>query len=231
MSIIVPDEAIKLIEKVYDDLLSPSAKEVGAILKEIFKSLHLLSLPFKALGFINTKFEKFIEKSIEKTEEKNRILPPGMVILKFYQELLVQNINSEEFELLSNLFSKYIDKTQLNYAHPAFLVIIPQLSSDEIKILNVLKNQPYKSVMYHPFVDKKLTIPYIESNEFPISSLQYPDNFFMYIDHLYSLNLSICRQHGKQISDYDKNVLKGIRVSRILYLTNFGVFFEKACLK
>jgi hypothetical protein len=50
MTIINPNQAIEstvsLIEKVYDDALSPGAKEVGQALKDVFRALRLVTLIF-----------------------------------------------------------------------------------------------------------------------------------------------------------------------------------------
>ncbi len=80
-------EAKKVIELIYNDALSPPAKEIGKALKDIFRSFRLLTIPFQGLAFIQDKIDIFLEKTLKKVPEENLIIPPGSVMLKMYQEV------------------------------------------------------------------------------------------------------------------------------------------------
>jgi hypothetical protein len=192
-----------------------------------------ITLPFQGLSFLQSRMDEFLNSSLEQTEEVNRVMPPGQVILKIYQELTTCNINTEASQLLSNLMAKFIDKTRLHEAHPAFLIIIPQLSCDEIKILKMLKNRDYELVQYSKYnKDEKLfSSRETRKNELPLDKLDYPDNFFLYTSHLHALNLAGCWQSGNQIPDMADGSQQGVTINSVTKLTDFGCLFVKACLE
>jgi hypothetical protein len=224
--------AIVLVEKAYDDALSPPEKEVGKTLRDVFKAIRLVTLPFQGLAFLQDKIDVFLDRSLAQTDEQNRVMPPGQTILRIYQELTINNLSTQTGLLLSNLMARFIDKTRLDEAHPAFIIIIPQLSNDEINILKFLKNQEVKTVHYSAYnKDKNLfTSQGDKENQYPMSELTYPNNFYLYIGHLYSLNLAGCWQDGNQKLDVVEGVQKGVTINKITRLTDFGRLFVKACL-
>jgi hypothetical protein len=225
--------AIKLVEKIYDDSLQPSAKQVGKTLEDVFKALRLTTLPFQALAFLQDKIDSFLKNTLNKVKEENRIMPPGQIILKIYQELNYYHPNTNTMELLSNLFACFLDKELCAFAHPAFLVIIPQLSEDEIKIVTILKDSEYEIEQDARYDRQNRLFDQRETkrNDFPLSKLSFPENFFLYINHLHSLGLAGCWQSGNQIPISENQQQVGTKIISKCKLTDFGRLFTNACIE
>lgn len=66
--------------------------------------------------------------------------------------------------------------------------------------------------------------------EFPLDKLYYPDNFFIYINHLHSLNLAGVWQEGNQTAIFDNGVQIAVKILSYARLTDFGEMFAKACM-
>lgn len=135
-----------LVQKSYDDLLHPAAKQVGEILEDVCKAFRLLLFPVQFLSCMQDKFDTFLRSALNKVEENNRIMPPAQIIIKVCQDFPMYN-GTMSINLWSNLLARFLDKNRIMEAHPAFLVIIPQLCDDEIKILSTLKSAPKDNPM------------------------------------------------------------------------------------
>ena len=68
------------------------------------------------------------------------------------------------------------------------------------------------------------------SNEFPVERLMYPQNCFMYLDHLHSLNLAGMWQRGNQEPTHSGDQQTGVIITSSTQLTLFGKLFIKACI-
>ena len=225
-------DLIDLLTLSYNDALQPAAKEVGKCLRDIFKALRLLTLPAQAFAFAQETIDIFLDKATAGIKEENLIMPPGQIIGKIYQELRFYNSNSIHMTLLANLMSCFINKERLQEAHPAFILLIPQLSEDEINILKLLNQRKYKIHEYSMYDNSKNAFSNrkVISNEFPLLVLNYADNFPMYISHLLSLNLAGCWQDGSQEPEMNDGKQVGTHINSKLELTQFGTLFCKACL-
>lgn len=225
------EKVTKLIELVYNDTLQPSAQQVGKLLRDVFTSLRLVATPFQGLAFIQNTIDRFLDKSMAGVKEENLVMPPGEVILKIYQEIQVYNPQSTHLNLFSNLMSRFIDKEKLNEAHPAFIIIIPQLCDDEIQILRFLKDKARELEQYSTYDQTTNRFGMRESirNELPLEQLNYPANSHMYISHLYSLDLAGCWQIDQE-PDMKEGKQIGSKIISRYQLTDFGQLFVKACL-
>jgi hypothetical protein len=226
------EKALSLVEKVYADCLRPPATEVGRVLKDIFRALRLVAFPFQVLAFLQSKIDIFIEETLKQVKEENRVLPPAQVILKVYQDLGLYHQHTITVRLLSNLMACFMDKNRLPEAHPAFLLIIPQLCEDEIKILSHLNNKRCKVIEYIPFdnVSRLFSKGIIKESELPMETLVFPERFFMYISHIHSLNLAGYWQEGNQLADMQNNIQIGVTRTGRCRLTEFGELFVKTCI-
>ncbi|WP_143752230.1 hypothetical protein [Burkholderia sp. SRS-W-2-2016] len=73
-------------------------------------------------------------------------------------------------------------------------------------------------------------IPHVAQYEFPVDDLVFPENFRLYMDHLYSLNLAAIRQMGNQEATFDgtPRVQTGVNINSVIALESFGTMFAKA---
>ena len=85
----------------------------------------------------------------------------------------------------------------------------------------------FKRMLYRTFAPRELI-----ENEFPVSELVFPQNFYLYMDHLHSLNLAGLWQDGNQepIEEGEPPKQTGVNIKSIAQLTPFGRLFAKACV-
>lgn len=187
----------KIVEKAYDDLLSPPAKNVGTALSTIIEIGNTVLWPIKWLNertriFFQSNLKKYEEKLNQIPEEKITIVPTEISMPILQRFTYVSN------EELSNAFVKLLTSASstdtLSKAHPGFIYIIDRLSPDEARILTYLKKQssiPRIDIKYRD-EPGKTTFNYVALNETGLErviELNNPDSLTLYLDNLVSLGL------------------------------------------
>ena len=81
------------------------------------------------------KFKENLEKKVEAIPVDSRILPHPSILGPSIQALEYAIFEDELRDMFVNLLSISMDKYSKNKAHPSFVEIIKQISSDEAKIL------------------------------------------------------------------------------------------------
>ena len=222
------------VEKAYDDVASPAAKQVGSALESTAKAARWILAPIDYLAAQNNRYQNYLERISEKVPEENlieghpQIIGPALDGLKYIPE---EDIISE---LFVNLLSRAIDKERVNEAHPAFTQIINQLSPDEAVLIYHLSKKSYEYLTYAAYnADSNTFSPReVRSNQFPVGDLASPENYSFYMDHLHSLNLAGIWQQGNQkpIIDEESGQQTGVEINSLAQLTPFGQLFSKACI-
>ena len=135
-------------------------------------------------------------------------------------------------DLYLNLLSRAIDKERVNEAHPAFLLVIEQISPDEALILYSLLSETWKpkKTDFTPYQD------WIEQNtemleQVAMDGLTFPKNFQMYALHLQCLGLVLIKtkKFHTPFSGIGKLLWQFEYVDE-MKLTTFGGMFVKACI-
>jgi len=126
-----------------------------------------------------------------------------------------------------------MDKDRSNSAHPAFVHYLKILSPDEAKILLFLKGSPLVEASLRE--EEKLGGNWIKCElldlNMDIGDLNFPDNFFVYIDNLTSYNLVNydSPNNNTQVIE-DKDDINIIECHFKYKLSEFGKLFSKACM-
>jgi hypothetical protein len=221
-------------EQIYGDAAQPALQQIGASLEKVTKAARFLLAPLEYLAAQHDRWERYLARISDNVQRDNmieghpQILIPALEGLGFCQE------DSLVAEMFINLLSKAIDRTKLDLAHPAFAKIIQQLSSDEAVILYYLKTKSYWvkeqcdfDHSKHLFFNRRII-----SEEFPTGSLSFPNNLWLYMDHLYSLNVGGTWQVGNQEAMIDEatKTQTGVYINSERRLTPFGQLFCTACV-
>jgi len=229
-------DLLKLIpsEEVYKDVAQPALRQLGESLGKVVKATRFILAPLEYLAAQHDRWERYLEKISKNVNEANMIEGHPQIIIPALEGLSYAQEGTIISELFINLLSKAIDKTKQDLAHPAFPKIIQQLSPDEATVLYYLKKQAYKlreqADFDHPkhlFFNNRIIF-----EEFPVSKLMFPNHIWLYMNHLYSLNLAGTWQVGNQetIMDPKTNDQIGIYKNSERRLTDFGHLFVKACV-
>ncbi len=231
-----PDDIKNIVplDKVYDDALSPAMKQIGKSLESVAKTSRFLLAPFTYLAAQHDRWERYLQKVANKVETENLVEGQPQIVIPTLEGLSLAQENSLLSELFINLLANSIDKTKQDLAHPAFPNIIKQISHDEAVILFLLKKKGYKIKQQSDWVEEKhlfFNKRTIEE-EFPLNKLNYPNNIWLYMNHLNSLNLAGTYQVGNQdiISDPTTGRQTGVYINNERRLIEFGWLFADACV-
>ncbi|GHA80934.1 DUF4393 domain-containing protein [Pontibacter akesuensis] len=125
-------------DKIYDELLQPSFKNVGEALGTLFSMGNLILLPLKfqeqkARMKFDANLKRYAKKLEASLAEDICEVPPyvGLPIL----EKLTYLDQHELSEAFINLLTKASTKATINLAHPSFISTLNNLCADEAKIL------------------------------------------------------------------------------------------------
>ncbi|CAA0156056.1 conserved hypothetical protein [Tenacibaculum maritimum] len=231
-----PEDLKKIIptEKIYDDALSPAMKQIGKALEGVAKTSRFLLAPFDYLAAQHSRWERYLEKVAAKVPEENLTEGHPQIVIPTLEGLSLSYENTLLSELFVSLLANSIDNRKQNLAHPAFPNIISQLSHDEAVILFYLKKKNWivkqKSDLDNEaqrFINEETTY-----EEFPLDKLLYPENIWVYMNHLNSLNIAGTWQVENQSPIIEDATGKQIGVNIISErkLTEFGQLFVESCV-
>lgn len=182
---------------VYQDALQPGMKEIGKGLRTVAKTINFALCPLKALVWGYEKIEiflnEFLSKKLENTPIENIQTPPAHIAVPAIEALRYTGEDKNLRELYANLIANSMDVKNTDKAHPSFVEIIKNLSSDEALFLRVfLKEDKY------PLIDLKSMN--IDGNGYTVHienyshldrliKLRRPDLIFVYINNLCRLGI------------------------------------------
>ena len=231
-----PEDITKLLplSEMYKDLAQPAAKQVGGALESTAKVARLVLAPIEYLAAQSERWQRYLHRIAEQVPEEKRIEAHTQVAGPVLEGLRYVDETNIIADLFVNLLARSIDRDRVSEAHPAFVNIISQLSSDEAQIIFWLRKKRYLYRQYSAFNPKKATFSerQIIENEFPTEKLIFPENFEVYMDHLYSLNLAGIWQEGNQEAIFGgkPSVQTGVNITSYATLSSFGRMFAQACV-
>lgn len=130
---------------VYQDTLQPAAKQIGQSLETVTKTVNIALAPIKALVWGYEKIEEFIttrvSEKLKNVPEENITTPPPQVAGPAVEALRFSGHDPNLRELYANLLATAMDKTTIHQAHPGFVEILKNLTSDEAILLQAFTTQ------------------------------------------------------------------------------------------
>ena len=220
------------VKKIYEDAASPAVQEVGKALADFVKAARLFTAPIQLIATYQDRLTKYLKKVTDSVPEERHIEAPSSIAGPIIEKLKYLEEDNYLTDLYLNLLSRSIDKERVNEAHPAFLLIIEQISPDEALVLYRLLKENWKP-------KKKDFTPYqdwIEQNtemleQIAMDGLIFPKNFQMYALHLQSLGLILIKTQKihSPFSGAGKLLWQFEYVDE-MKLTTFGRMFVEACV-
>jgi len=237
---LTPEEIVQLvgrenIAKLYNDSISEPAKEFGKSLSDIVKTMRLFLAPFQIAAAYQDKLSKYLEDVRNSVPDQNQIDCDPQIAAPVLEKLKFVKDESYLKELYLNLLRRAIDKERVNEAHPAFVIIIDQLSSDEAIMIDKLAKSEYNGSLEY----KKQTIvevgalpeaELINVNNLSTELLTFPENIELYVNHLRYLNIIELVEYTVGAPD-QSDQHKPATFFNIVHLTKFGQLFYNACVK
>jgi hypothetical protein len=183
---------------VYQDTLQPAAKQIGQSLETVTKTVNIALAPIKALVWGYEKIEEFISirvsEKLKNIPEENITTPPPQVAGPAVEALRFSGHDSNLRELYANLLATAMDKATIHQAHPGFVEIIKNLTSDEALVMQCFTTQNQ-----YPLIDVRAktkegnqgySIAFANySHLHKKAALQRPDLVPSYLDNLCRLGI------------------------------------------
>lgn len=221
----------KTVERIYQDAVSDSAKEISKVGVDIVKTARLFLAPFQLGAAFQDRFERFVKKVRDKVPEENYVEGPPEIIGPAIEKMKYLEEDNPLWQMFEELLVSSVDKNQIENVHPSFVYIISQLSRDEGVILYKLKDSEFEVVdtmdLNHEL--NRFENLKIEKSNLPTTDLILPDKINLYYSHLESLSL-VAWPVIKQDPINFENKQTGIRRYSKMHLTEFGKLFISACI-
>jgi Abortive infection alpha len=215
-------------------VLAPAAKPAGQLFSDIVKTIQLALAPLQFTAAFQDRLRNFIDTSVRRIPEEKRVPPAPQILGPIIEGVRYEPEGTPIDEMFSELLSRSMDRDRVNEAHPAYPIIIKQLSSDEAKILARLNGRTYDRVLVHPF-NEKMLLPFgeakMEVDELPRDGLDFPNNVKFYMEHLKLLGLAGIFDAGTPEGIPGGDIPPtGVRIRSHYRLTDFGQHFVTACV-
>ncbi|EGT0622072.1 DUF4393 domain-containing protein [Citrobacter braakii] len=234
--------------KLYNDTTHPMLRQFGRLGEDLAKTLRLITLPIQCTAYIQDRVDRGFAKALSDVPEERRVMPPEGMALDIAEKLKHHPIESLLGKLYVDLLTASMDKDRSQQAHPAFLPIIGQLSSDEAFFLRRLSESEPSSyirpkegwdILTKEQRDKEFgnaTFP-IDDKELELSCMlinpeefYYPQNFYIYIDHLNKLGLlEYTNDYFNKHTDRWRKLRTGELEFFFIRLSKFGRLFYSCC--
>lgn len=124
---------------VYDDTLRPVAQETGKALGTVGRAVNAALAPLKGFVWGVERIEGFVQDRVASKLElvpPENIRSPDLAVAGPALELLRYTGHNEALsEMYANLLASSMGKETASQAHPGFVEVIRNLSSDEAKLL------------------------------------------------------------------------------------------------
>lgn len=244
------------LKEIYGDIAKPSVKSVGNALGDVF------GIVFGALSYFPQKGNIYLKNNLEQYRKKlenvpaDKIIPVDPQIGAPIVEKLRYTKNQEISELFTTLLANASNSEKVESVHPSFISIIEQLSPDEAKIINFLKDNdyiPYCNIdgyrhdsdgggyycieKYSTLLSEKISF-LIKENEVAylnnlirLGILRDKETLYK-IGHPDYEKLREKSEYFKNEKDYVPEIFRFIKFHNSFFeITEFGKMFIKACIK
>lgn len=221
------------VKAAYRDVVKPGAKQAGQLVQDMVKTIQLALAPLQFAGAYQDRLRAFIDRAVRTVPEANRLSPPPQILGPIVESIRYEPEGTPLDEMFSKLLGTSMNKETVQFAHPAYVLIVKQLSPDEAKVLSLLTKGHYLRVAIADYDSQtNWFAPHkTEKEGFPLDQLSFPDNLDLYIEHLNHLGLAELIQVGNQeaLFAHPNRPQSGVRITRSYKLTAFGQSFMRAC--
>jgi hypothetical protein len=133
----------------YSDAIQPLAKETGRALGTIGKTINVALAPLRGFVWGWEQIESYVTTAVEERLVRRGVLvenvvtPNPDVAVPAFEALRYSKLR----ENYANLLATAMNSASADVAHPSFVEILKQLSTDEAKILRVLADRKDRPVV------------------------------------------------------------------------------------
>lgn len=244
---------------VYQDVLQPAARQIGTALETVTKTIHIALAPISALVWGYDQIKDFVSTKVaEKLKDvpPEKIRTPDPTVAGPALESLKYTGHKEDLrELYANLLANAINIDTAKSAHPGFVDIIRNLTSDEARVLRFLASRRVYPIITTKAIlkDNKGENALLENVsmlgtdagcENPAFAPKYIDNLIRLgllvippLEHLVGPDIYDAISNHPQVQKQKEQIeqqteaYSGFQIDqKYVKLTAFGLMFAQACI-
>ena len=235
--------ASQLATDVYKDVAQPAARRVGTALDTVFK-IGLSPFAMLDAGFEHSKvwIQEKIRARITDVPEICVVVPPNNIALPAMLRIAMSSDAPDLRDLYAELLLKAMDSRTAELVHPAYVLLVEQLSAEEAFVFTNLKADEHNTI----FSDKSSETQWFGTDARTIEE-QFADTCValdvpgleraqIWLDNIIRLRLIDLKVYNESEyvpAEYDKEGNRPPSVSndesRYLSFTAFGQGFRRAC--
>lgn len=181
---------------IYQDAVQPAAKEIGAALGTVAKVVNVALAPISAFIWGYDKIKEFIEtkvsEKLKNVPTENIITPPINIAGPAIEAMRFTAEDEQLRELYANLLASSMDKATTSKAHPRYVEVIKNITSDEAILLQAFLLQdayPKLEIREKHSPDSYLTITPTFTTFQRNYSLKNENNIGIYLNNLCQLGI------------------------------------------
>lgn len=183
---------------IYQDAVQPSAQQIGKSLETVTKTVNIALAPIKALVWGYEQIENFVTKRVAEklrnVPEENITTPQPQLAGPAVEALRYTGHDENLRELFANLLATAMDSRTADNAHPGYVEIIKNITSDEALLLTIfLSREIYPKIdvkAKDKEANKGFTLMFTNFSHIQkIVSLRRPDLIPSYINNLSRLGI------------------------------------------
>lgn len=132
--------------QLYNDSSKSMLRQFGRFGEDLAKTLRLVTFPIQYTAYIQDRVDRGFSKALQRVPKERRVVPPEGLMLEIADKLKNHDCESLVGKLYVELLTASMDSERAHQAHPAFLPIIGQLSSDEALFLLRLSEKNHQFI-------------------------------------------------------------------------------------
>ncbi|AEF44179.1 hypothetical protein SerAS12_1028 [Serratia sp. AS12] len=130
---------------IYQDALQPAAQEIGKALGTVAKLVNVVLAPVSAFVWGYDQIREFtatkVAQKLKNITPEDIVSPQPNIAVPAIEALRYTGYDDRLADLYASLLATSMDRNTAKIAHPAFVEIIKQLTSDEAKIVSIFDKQ------------------------------------------------------------------------------------------
>ena len=157
----------------YPDAVTPA----GQLAQDLIKTIQIALAPLQFAGAYQDRLRAFLDRAVRSVQEANRVSPAPQILGPIVEGIRYEPEGTPLDDMFSRLLASSMDSERVAEAHPAYPILIKQLSSDEARILSMLKGQRYYRVhtrTFNPATNLFYGAPHVELTTCRVISLFSP---------------------------------------------------------
>ncbi|MSE15557.1 DUF4393 domain-containing protein [Pantoea agglomerans] len=237
----------EVIVSTYNDGVKGPLVQMGIFGEQILKTLRYFTYPIQAAAHRQDLIDRRFAEALAVVPESRRITPNDPLILEVADKLKFQINDNLVSDMYIDLLSASMDAEKANLAHPSFIHLISQISSDEAFLLlkiSELKCSSYMRRMADWGVVTKQEREKIYSSAYYTlngvaynlidtllkpEEMHFPQNFYMYIEHLRALELIEYSGGDLEVPSEWRQGKDSLYSFWLISFSKFGQLFFECC--